>query len=156
MSKRLIIARGLPGSGKSTACWNYCEIEQPAKFVMLSTDTFFTCVYTGVYKWVPHLLSEAHEWNKLCCLRTLHTGGYPLVFIDNTNIKRSHYQVYIDLAKTYGYSVGLLESSTPWAWDVDECFKRNAHGVPRGTISRMKAQYEQDDRFETVRLPYEG
>ncbi len=161
LSKTLIIARGLPGGGKSTACADYINTHGKSGMLwhVVSADRYFISSnpkHVPVYRWSKDYISCAHLWCKLNAEKAIYVSEVDCLLVDNTNVKRKHYQPYIDLANQYGYTVKLLEPSTPWAWDVDECFRRNVHGVPLETIKRMKEQYEQDDRFETVRLAYEG
>ena len=146
----LIIARGIPGSGKSTAVRNHFKnilLSARTPLPVCSADMFFG----ANYKWSKELTGDAHKWCQLECKRMM-LDDYPVVYIDNTNIKRADYQVYVDLAERFKYNVKLLEPHTEWHSDVEECFKRNTHNVPKDVIQRMNDQFELDSRFETLRL----
>jgi len=157
MTKTLIIARGWPGSGKSTAvethgatCVDHLSFTGRLLFAICSADQY----WGYPYKFEPEKLSEAHLYCRLNALVAMkHQAEF--IYIDNTNIKKKDYQVYIDLAKEHGYTCQFLMADTPWMQDVDECFKRCVHGVPKEAIKRMKDSFEPDDRFQTTRLPYE-
>lgn len=153
---KLIICRGLPGSGKSTTAKRLYErlMQEGFNACTESADYFFQ-PFMGGYRYNKDHVPEAHWYCKASVAKALAIDGYNIVIVDNTNIKQEHYQYYIDLAKKYDYDVEFLIPNTMWAWDVDECFKRNTHGVPKETIQRMKDQYEPDNRYPQVRLPFE-
>ena len=136
--RELVIMRGLPGSGKSTTVKRLIE-NQPS-FVVCSADHFFTGS-DGVYRFDPTLLREAHAQ----CLNAAVTamlGGVALVVIDNTNIKKQYFSVYLEQAEKHKYAVKMCQPDTPWAFDPQECFKRNKHGVPLEVIQRMAGEWE--------------
>lgn len=141
MPNRLVIMRGLPGSGKSTvaarlreaavAVGNRCEI--------FSTDEYF--MRDGKYHFNPQLLGQAHDWNKRRAQAAI-SLGVEVVIIDNTNIQKQHYADYINYARSFGYEtreevVGAFDQES-----VKLCSQRNVHGVPLEAISRMAARFE--------------
>lgn len=140
---KLYIMRGLPGSGKTTLA---SSLEGA---VRLSTDQYWERP-DGRYDFNPSLLSDAHEWAKVRAKGLMSIGRHKFdlnlpscdLIIDNTNIKVEHMRPYLELAEQYGYEPVTLQPMTPWAWEVEECAKRNIHGVPLETIQRMKDQFE--------------
>jgi len=156
MTKEIIICRGWPGSGKSYAKdeyslqlatkWEQRAVPWPNIF-WCSADSFFGTKY----KWNKEQLQDAHAYCKLHAKAAINDEA-DYIFIDNTNIRKDHYQFYFDLAVENKYIVKILEGQAPWRDDVEECFKRNVHGVPKDVIYRMKVQYEPDDRFEIIKL----
>lgn len=134
MTKTLILMRGLPGSGKSTRA---AEL-QPDLRMHCSADHFY--MVNGEYKFDINLRSIAHG---LCFAkaRLLMNAGCSPVVIDNTNCQKSDYEKYVRLAEELDYKVQFETPKTDWAWDVDECFKRNTHNVPREIIANMKNNY---------------
>ena len=154
MNKTLIIARGLPGSGKSTAVEthgatqvDHLSFTGRILFAICSADQY----WGQPYNFVPEKLSEAHLYCRLNALVAMkHQAEF--VYIDNTNIKRKDYQIYLDLGKQHGYNCLFLVPNTPWAWDVEECTKRTVHKVPKEAIQRMKDSFEEDKEFETIHV----
>lgn len=134
--KRLVIMRGLPGSGKSTKA---AQI-QPENGYRCSADDYHINE-DGVYDWKPENVHNAHKWCQSKC-HTLMVQGIPLIVIDNTNIKKRDFQFYLDQAALHGYTVEYAQSDTEWAWDIDECTARNTHNVPRFVVERMKNDFE--------------
>lgn len=136
--KRLVIMRGLPGSGKSFRAEEIYE--EYINSVICSTDVFWFNE-AGDYVFDGSKLGEAHAWNRGRAAMAMELG-VDLVIIDNTNTQAKEYQPYIDMGEEQGYNVEFAMPTTPWAWDVDECAKRNSHSVPREAIQRMYDRFE--------------
>lgn len=128
--------RGLPGSGKSTKA----EKLQPDKHLRPSADDFFVGS-DGVYRYTPAKIGNAHKYCQAKAETLMKIGQTPVV-IDNTNIKKKDFQIYLDFAAKYGYDVKYETSDAPWAWDVDTCAVKNTHGVPKDVIQRMKDNFQ--------------
>lgn len=131
MSK-MVIMRGLPGSGKSTRAR---EIAAQICATICSTDDFF--VVDGKYVFDPSKLGINHALNLKFAQMVISSGRN--VIIDNTNVLRSHMQPYIDAAQRSGYEVEIVEVTC----DINTCIARNIHGVPEVAIRRMAAQWEE-------------
>ena len=140
MTNKLYIMRGLPGSGKSTQAMLRINMAW-GTICYCSADLFHTNIETDEYNWKPENVHYAHQWCQLEA-RSAMNQGFDAIIVDNTNIKKKDYQYYLDIAKQYDYEVEYLVSDTEWAWDVEECFKRNTHNVPLDVIQRMKDSYE--------------
>ena len=148
MSKRLVIMRGLPGSGKSTYVrLHYTDSES----VVCSADDFFVQP-DGEYLFNPTLLPRAHGE---CMVRAevAMRHGMPLVIVDNTNTTSGEWLVYQHLAGVHGYEVELVTVFDGGLTDA-ELAARNRHGVPEVAIAAMRARWEgpvRTDRKATVR-----
>lgn len=130
--KKLTMMRGLPGSGKSF-------VASMLGGVVYSTDDFF--MRDGQYVFDGKQLSQAHARNQLRAEIAMWDGVGHLV-IDNTNTQAWECQPYVRVACDRGYEVEFVEPQTPWAWDAEECARRNEHGVPLPVIQAMLSRYE--------------
>lgn len=136
IDKQVYILRGLPSSGKSTFAKSLQELHRGNVF---STDNFY--MINGEYKWEGALICDAHKWNQLCFLKAAREG-HPVLVVDNTNTTYKELEPYVKIAYRYGYNIQVIEPTTPWAFDVQECAKRNTHGFHIEGIQRMKDRWE--------------
>ena len=132
MTKKIVLMRGIPGSGKSTKAQFIYE------GVVISTDDYFMA--GDRYLFDPTKVGDAHAWNRDRC-RKLMADGAETIVIDNTNIKAWEMKPYVLMAKEHGYSVEF-KSTIDTCGTAKECFLRNAHGVPLAVIERMFKAYE--------------
>ena len=132
MSKRVIIMRGISGSGKSTYIYNH----HPGAYVC-SADQFFE--RDGVYQFDSRKLGEAHRWCYNKFLTALSDWRDPIV-IDNTNTQLFEFYGYAQLAWAHGYNVEVVRMDTP----VEVAAARNLHGVPPASVKAMQ------DRFQSI------
>jgi 2',3'-cyclic-nucleotide 3'-phosphodiesterase len=132
--------RGLPGSGKSTLAG---QIYDRYDTIINSTDDYWLRP-DNFYDFNYKRLGEAHAWNldQFKSNIEAYKNEAVAVLVDNTNITFKDCKPYIDFALSNNYRVYLVEPDTEWAWDVDECFKRNTHRVPLESIKRMKDKWE--------------
>ena len=65
------------------------------------------------------------------------------VVVDNTNIEAWECNPYVIMAQEFGYRVEFVRSNTVWRNDVEECFKRNIHKVPKEVIQSMKDRMQE-------------
>lgn len=147
---KLIIMRGIPGSGKSTTAR-----ELAGDFgVVLSTDDYWVNG-AGEYIFNPAKLGAAHKWNQDRCEEAM-DNGTDIIVIDNTNTVQKEWVKYADTADHYGYSVEFAYATSPW-WeeispriynksftddDVQVFFEKNNHGVPFNVIKNMMNRFE--------------
>lgn len=154
----MIIMRGLPGSGKSTSAK-----EKAVGGEVFSTDDFF--MSEGKYMFDPTKLKIAHEWNQNRVNKAMEQGVTPIV-VDNTNVVKSNFQPYLDIAKQHGYAVEYAEPES-WWWkkyfgpnmspqDKDELTKKllemGTHNVPEALLRRMIDNWEHDPEGQSSRL----
>lgn len=129
--KKVVILRGLPGSGKS-----FLVKEKYPEAKVVSADFFFERKEGGYQaNFKPYLLPQAHA----ACFQEFMAScfaGLPLIVVDNTNVERFEYMNYLHLAIHEGYKVEIetLECGTP---EQGRFFHaRNTHGVPPGPFGR--------------------
>lgn len=134
--KRVIIMRGLPGSGKSTKARTYGG-------TIVSADDFF--MQDGQYVFDPKKLPEAHATSLRLFEEALKRGD-PVVVVDNTNTTAWEYQKYVDKAEQNGYAVEYDVVGSGGV-GIDELVKRNTHGVPEQAIKRMVDRWEGDKLY---------
>ncbi len=133
--KKLIIMRGLPGSGKSTAAHTNANTYDA---VILASDDYF--MINGTYCFDMSRLGDAHAWTKWRCAQLFEAGKS--IVIDNTNTVWKELQWYAKEGLHNGYEVVVSEPVTPWAKNVAQCFETNTHSVPIETIQRMSDRFE--------------
>jgi NEDD4-binding protein 2 len=145
--KKLILMRGLPGSGKSTKAKQLVGNGQ-----IFSTDDYWCMNEKGEYRFNIHKIGEAHKWNQRRSLAAM-KAGVPIVVIDNTNttIKELRsYTKHISLAAQLGYTVSIEEPETAWRFDLEELLKKGTHNVPKKTVQAMLDRYVRDVKVEDV------
>lgn len=125
MTNKLVLIRGLPGSGKSTVARQYFN-----DCVHLEADMYFTSP-AGNYVYDPVKIKQAHAW---CQESTkIFLNNKKDVVVSNTFTTHKEIDFYINYAK---------ENSIPYI-----IFRMNnnygsIHNVPEETIEKMKARFE--------------
>ncbi len=149
---RLIIGRGIPGSGKSTAVK---VLQSEIGGIILSTDEIVSSTYRfkdgegnwcekNIYLWNSDMVKESHYVNKMKCHTAMSKGISP-IFIDNTNITFNEIEPYVLMAKNFGYQVEYILPNSSWKDNPEECFVKNTHNVPLEVIKRMAAKFENQE-----------
>lgn len=147
--KRLYVMRGLPGSGKSHQARNIYlrEVDRlevhpdSGDVTIVSADDYHMVgEMLDRYEYIVEQADLAHKW---CQGQTAYYMRHnSVVIVDNTNVSFAQMQPYLELAARFSYEVIIVEPLTDWAFDVDECAKRNKHGVPLDIIKKMAQQYQ--------------
>lgn len=154
MTSRVVLLVGCSGSGKST----YAQSQFP-KALVVSADHYFENLATISGKafedvWNFWELGAAH---RQCLQRFLNaiSENYPVVIVDNTNVRMADRQRYIKKATELGCETELHVFS-PWLHGeppptqkqirsyVKLCQQRNVHGVKLETV---------DQQFYNLDLP---
>lgn len=144
MSNKVVIMRGISGSGKST----YSQKHYP-KAYRCSADDFFTEVVGEGKSYVfdPRRLGEAHRWCMERFIRaTTHKdplGKAPLVVVDNTHLQMWEFMGYVQVAQAMGYEVEVVRMDTP----TEVAAKRNTHGVPFNKVEDMSRRFQHIPSF---------
>lgn len=122
---KLIIVRGVAGSGKSTFSKKLIELTND--FEHFEADMYF--MNDGVYKYDKTKISTAHEWCYGKVLNNIKLGQSCIV--SNTFIKNWEMEKYINL---YNYcDIYIVEMCTQY---------ESIHNVPKETIQKMKEGFE--------------
>jgi len=132
---KIILMRGLPGSGKTTLARRIASEEGA---VVFSTDDFWIGE-DGRYRFDPERLGEAHGWNLDRTRRMLSDGRS--VVVDNCNTKGEHMAPYVELATEYGAEVEKRVAPLNGE-ELDFLFYNNGHNVPYHIIEKMREEWE--------------
>lgn len=131
--KKVIINRGLPGSGKSTRT----RTKYPDA-VVASADHWFE--RSGTYVFNPRDLPLAHASCKRVWREAM-AAGAPVIVVDNTHVQKWTYADVLKEAAAHGYEVEFEVTFDGGLSDA-ELAARNAHGVPESAIASMRAKWQ--------------
>lgn len=136
--KNMLILSGCSGSGKSTLAKKIKEKfdNENEVFWILSTDEF----WGKEYNFDAKKLGQAHQWNQKRCKDLCEIGRN--VIIDNTNLTFKEIEVYLDIAKEFGYWVSSVRPANEWSSNPSECFNKNVHSVPQKVIEAQCARQQ--------------
>lgn len=125
-TNKLILIRGLPGSGKST----YAKKLLKKDMLHYEADTYH--IYKdGVYRFKVEKAASAHGW----CLDMATTGieeGHSVI-VSNTFTTHREMEPYLDMAKDYKVKVEVIHCAGKF---------KSVHGVPEDVMSRMEERWE--------------
>lgn len=138
--KKMIITRGLPGSGKSTKA-----SELGVGGVVLGSDDF----WGPDYDFDISRIGEAHRWNQKRVLDAIQDGVSPIV-VDNTNVSLYEIRPCLEMAQAHDYQIEIIEADTPWKFDAEELAKRNKHGVSQENIQKMIDRWDDNPTTERI------
>jgi len=142
--QKLIIMRGISGSGKSTKAK-----ELKGDGVIHSTDDVISSM--GDYnKFFADMmankdfspLQKAHQTNLKNAVNSMKNGISPVI-IDNTNLAPWEAKAYVKAALEMGFDDGNIEivNIGTGGASAEELAKRNTHGVPLDKIKQMIDKY---------------
>ena len=129
--KKLVILRGLSGSGKSTHATKHYQ-----NAVLCSADHFFQ-QKDGSYNFNPRQLGIAHNTCKDKARKAM-AHGEEIVVIDNTNSKIKEMKPYLKMAEEFGYETEVIRLIC----SKNVAHDRNKHNVPKETIERMLSRFQ--------------
>ena len=128
MKPKLILIRGVPGSGKSTFA-KFIQSLDPT-YTVWEADQFFIQL-DGTYKYDPSRIKEAHEWCQDCVEQTLLYKGS--VIVANTFVRKRELQPYIDMATEFNIPYSIITMNGRF---------NSIHSVPASVINRMRTTFE--------------
>jgi predicted kinase len=151
--KRLILMRGVSGSGKSTVAE---KLQKELGGVIYSTDDFFI-QDDGRYLFDGSKLQENHQKNKDRTEKAMIEGISPII-IDNTNRAAWEMKDYAILAQKYGYSIEIRQpgdSDFPEV-DFDEIMRRQEQrkdqnkSLPPHVIQNMIKNFQRNVTLDDI------
>jgi len=125
---KIILIRGLPGSGKTTMAKEYAA----QGYVHCEADHFFE--RDGEYHYDATQIRMAHADCVRRVMRALDEGRS--VVVSNTFSQRWEMLPYQQLAGEYDAELRIIEAKGTW---------QNVHGVPEEAIERMRARWEWEE-----------
>ena len=127
---KLILVRGLPGSGKSTIARSLSDGTWTRH---LETDMYWINTITGEYEFVPERIKDAHLWCQKGVDHILNQGYS--VAVSNTFTQKWELQPYFEIAKKYGIIPQVILCQNQF---------KNIHNVPEEVLVKMKDRFEYD------------
>ena len=145
LKTKVVILRGLPGSGKSYLAKNCSGMDG----IVCSSDDYFNNNKSGVYQFNRKRLPEAHAY---CCEQFVQaiSDGRELVIVDNTNSMKWEYKVYTHLCQVLGLDRHVLEIPHPNLNIVSAYLSRNAHNLSLSAIKDFTDRWEKDESTALV------
>ncbi len=146
---KVIFMRGLPGSGKSYKAQKLYEdaISNNKSAVILSADDLF--YENGVYHFDKTKLHKNHKAIERKFYDAV-DAKTNIIILDNTNTRASEMRYTCTYAYLNNYEIEFSLSDSPWAFDVEECFSRNVHNVPKSKIEEMKNRFEHNVTIKDI------
>jgi predicted kinase len=131
--KKLVIVRGVPGSGKSTYA-KAKAAELGAAHV--ESDMYFSM--TGKYIFIPERLPAAHDW---CWHQTFRAfKKHDIVVVSNTFTMQWELDRYLEEADNRGYAVHIVQMTKEYG---------SVHNVPADIMAKMRARFVDNEKLNT-------
>lgn len=133
---KLILVRGIPGSGKTTFVKKQMKADNPCLTFHFEADMYFEKYNPFTkqmdYNFDASKLTIAHKICQEKTLRALSLGGK--VYVSNTFTTIKEMEPYVIMARNLGARIEIHEMSEV---PVIEGKQKNIHGVPTEVIEKM-------------------
>lgn len=152
---KVIILRGLPGSGKTQYIQDYIDTQRISNYAICSANHYF---YRSddkgeKYKFNPRELPQAHN----SCLAEFLDALFSrkrVIFVNNPNSLTWEYENYVTLARQYHYKCEIVEIDCPNPAYVEYFNNRCRYKVNLATCASLYDRWETD--HDATRLePYD-
>jgi predicted kinase len=120
---KLVLIRGLPGSGKTTMARTMTDYKH------LETDMYFESANGYVFD--SSQLQVAHNWCLSTVRKNLETGHK--VVVANTFVMKWEMKPYIEMAEALGIRYRVITATGNW---------KSLHSISLGTFKRMQDRWE--------------
>jgi predicted kinase len=135
---RLILVRGLAGSGKTT-------FTQTMFDGVLKLETDMLCMKDGEYQWLSGQGWTRHELIRMVVNFTLGEGAD--VVVSNTFSTRWELEPYLKMGKMFGAKIIIYKMLGKF---------KSVHGVPEDVIDAMRNRWEDVEREIPVLVEPDG
>lgn len=131
---RIVVMRGLSGSGKSTRAR---QIAQERNGAVVSIDHYFE----NLGRFEPSRIPDAILAMQRNAQAIEKLGKTDTLIVDNTHSMHHEYDWARGMANRLGAILEVVTLDPSTATDA-ELERRNVHGVPQSAIARMRARWE--------------
>lgn len=145
IKKRIIILRGVPGSGKTAVAEEIAEKYPKRKVKIISTDDFWYLNEQKEYRFNPKNLYKAHTWNQERFAKLIKQKKLWCIIVNNTNTEKWEMRPYVKTALEGGYNNIEFVQPVTYRWinkDVETCFKTQKYNVPKHVIQAMVDRFD--------------
>ena len=125
--KHFVMIMGLPGSGKTT----YGKNNYP-DYYHCEADDWFYDDKVRAYVFNPAELKNAHKYCQQAFSRAIESGIN--VVVSNTFLRAWERKFYLELAKSAGYKITVVDCRDQWG---------NIHGVSFNKLEEMAQKWEE-------------
>lgn len=125
MNQKLVIIRGVPGSGKSTRAKEFVKLG----YAHYENDQFL--MLNGVYHWTPERLKAAISACTNAARNALQEGQS--VVVSNCFITHKSYSEFVKMAETMGASAEVINCYGEY---------QNEHNAPDNILQQMRRSFQ--------------